>query len=74
MAMIDHDLSGVLGMSRSDEIVMIDSIIANIAREKLNIDILETRHHNSLDFRDISVWNLRDALTDAFEAGRRFDQ
>ena len=61
-------------MSRSDEIVMIDNIIANIAREKLNVDILEARHQNSLNFREISVWSLRDALTDAFEAGRRFDQ
>ena len=72
--MIDHDLSGVSGMGRSDEILMIDNIIANIAREKLNVDILEARHQNSLNFREISVWSLRDALTDAFEAGRRFDQ
>lgn len=42
-----------------------------IAREVLGIDTLETRKSDSLDFHDISVWGLREALTTAYLMGRR---
>jgi hypothetical protein len=31
---------------------------------------LETRGSDSLDFHDVAVWQLRDALTAAYQAGR----
>ncbi|MCE7932641.1 MAG: hypothetical protein DYH17_14865 [Xanthomonadales bacterium PRO6] len=33
------------------------------------IDTLETRHRDSLDFHDVGVWCVRDALQAAYDAG-----
>jgi hypothetical protein len=33
-----------------------------IAKEHLQIETLETRLSDSLDFHDVSVWGVRDAL------------
>ena len=35
-----------------------------------HIETLETRNSDRLDFYDVSVWGIRQALVDAFEAGR----
>jgi hypothetical protein len=48
-----------------------DKIIADIARQQLKIETLETQNSDSLDFHDVSVWGLRTALLCAFEAGRK---
>ncbi len=50
-----------------------DKRISEIAFRKLNIESLETRNSDSLDFREVSVWNLRSALLCAYEAGRTAD-
>lgn len=42
-----------------------------IARQVLGIDTLATRKSDGLDFHDISVWGLREALTTAYLMGRR---
>ena len=47
----------------------IDQIFALIAEKHLNIDTLETRSSDSLDFHDVSVWGVRSALEAAFKAG-----
>jgi hypothetical protein len=47
----------------------LDRILAGIAREHLGIVTLETRRSDSLDFLDVAVWCVRDALTAAYEAG-----
>jgi hypothetical protein len=47
----------------------IDNIYALIAQKHLRIDTLETRHSDRLDFHDVAVWSLRDALEAAFKAG-----
>jgi len=44
---------------------------AEIARRHLQIECLETRNSDALDFCDIAVWSIRDALIAAFEAGVR---
>ena len=44
--------------------------IERIAREVLNVATLETRGRDQLDFHDLSVWQLRQALEHAYEAGR----
>ena len=46
-----------------------DDLFARIAQTHLSIDTLETRHLDSLDFHDVGVWCVRDALQAAFEAG-----
>jgi hypothetical protein len=48
----------------------LDTLLTRIAREQLGIDTLEPRHSDGLDFHDLSVWQLRDALEAAYEAGR----
>jgi hypothetical protein len=47
-----------------------DALLAEIAAEHLFIETLETRNSDSLDFHDVGVSGLRDALAAAFEAGR----
>ena len=47
----------------------IDQIFALIAEQHLNIETLETRNSDSLDFHDVSVWGVRSALEAAFKAG-----
>ena len=44
--------------------------IAKIAREILDLETLETRKSDSLDFHDLAVWQIRDALSAAYNAGR----
>ena len=50
-------------------ITTIDQIFALIAQKHLFIETLETRHSDRLDFHDVSVWSVRDALEAAFKAG-----
>jgi len=47
-----------------------DKKIREIALRELRIETLETRHSDSLDFHDISVWSLKAALKAAYEAGQ----
>ena len=47
----------------------IEKLLSQIAQSKLDIDTLETRHADSLDFHEVAVWCLRDALKAAFNAG-----
>lgn len=42
---------------------------AEIARRHLCTDTLDTRHSDGLDFRELAVWNIRDALLAAYAAG-----
>lgn len=45
--------------------------IEKIAKKTLGLETLETRNSDSLDFHDVSVWSLREALSLAYMAGRR---
>ena len=47
-----------------------DTTLNTIAREALGLETLETRKSDSLDFHDIAVWCVKDALERAYEAGR----
>jgi hypothetical protein len=47
----------------------IDNIFTLIAQKNLRIETLETRHSDRLDFHDVAVWSIRDALEAAFKAG-----
>ena len=46
-----------------------EQIFALIAKRHLFIQTLETRHSDRLDFHDVAVWAVRDALQAAFDAG-----
>ncbi len=45
------------------------NIIEQIAKKKLGINTLEIRNSDSLDFHDLGVASIRDALETAFKAG-----
>ena len=47
-----------------------DIFIQNIAERHFGIKTLETRKSDRLDFYDVAVWNVKDALEEAFAAGQ----
>ena len=47
------------------------NLLTQIAQQHLKIETLETRHSDSLDFHDVAVWQIEEALEAAFEAGRQ---
>ncbi|OLS02567.1 DUF6900 domain-containing protein [Tissierella creatinophila] len=44
--------------------------LEEIAKEQLFIETLETRMSDGLDFHDVSVWGVKEALRLAFELGK----
>lgn len=49
----------------------IDSILAAIARDHLNIPTLQIHRSDNLDFHEVAVWTVKTALEAAFNAGRK---
>jgi hypothetical protein len=47
-----------------------DARLAEIARTTLGLETLETRRSDGLDFHDLAVWQIKQALQAAYEAGR----
>ena len=47
----------------------IELLFESIALDHLLIETLQTRHRDSLDFHDVSVWGVKSALQAAFDAG-----
>lgn len=47
-----------------------DEIIERIARDKLGIDTLDIQNNDRLDFHDLAIWKIREALEAALLAGR----
>jgi len=48
----------------------IDALLESIALQHLRIETLKTRKADSLDFHEVAVWGVKDALLAAYEAGR----
>ncbi|CAE6714911.1 DUF6900 domain-containing protein [Candidatus Nitrotoga fabula] len=48
-----------------------DQIIEMIAKKHFDIQTLDTRYSDRLDFHDVAVWEVKAALQAAFEAGRQ---
>ena len=46
-----------------------EAVLERIAKEKLALVTLATRRSDRLDFYDLSVWAIRDALQAAYKAG-----
>ena len=47
-----------------------DETLANIAATILNLETLDTRNSDRLDFHELSVWQIKKALEAAFTAGQ----
>lgn len=47
----------------------VDTILTLIAQKHLDIETLATRKSDGLDFHDVAVWCIKDALQAAFMAG-----
>ena len=45
--------------------------LTKIARECLLINTLTTRYSDRLDFHDVSVWGVEEALKRAYELGKK---
>lgn len=48
----------------------IETTLAKIAMEHMQIETLETRKHDALDFHTVAVWEAKSALQAAYDAGR----
>jgi hypothetical protein len=46
-----------------------DKTITKIAVDRLEIETLERRGSDSLDFHEVSVWGLKEMLEKAYQAG-----
>ena len=66
-----HGVEVQEGMAKVKDEKSTEQIIQKIAADHLSIDTLETRNSDSLDFREVSVWNVKAALQAAFDAGRQ---
>ncbi|MEG3334476.1 hypothetical protein RFK57_01155 [Streptococcus suis] len=49
----------------------LDAIFTRIAQEELQVETLEQRWSDNLDFYDVSVWGIKRALERAYEAGQK---
>ncbi|MEI7605768.1 MAG: hypothetical protein WCJ64_00145 [Rhodospirillaceae bacterium] len=53
----------------SKAIKTMDAAITEIAGKVLGLETLATQNRDSLDFHDLSVWQIKKALEAAFQAG-----
>lgn len=49
----------------------VEKKLEKIAKDVLFVETLETRNSDSLDFYDISVWGLKEALFQAYKLGQQ---
>ncbi len=47
-----------------------DNTISKIAKDQMQIETLQTRKHDGLDFHTVAVWEAKSALQAAYDAGR----
>ena len=49
----------------------VEKKLEKIAKDVLFVETLETRNSNGIDFYDISVWGLKEALLHAYKLGQQ---
>lgn len=49
--------------------MMSHALLSAIAKKHLGIETLDDRHSDRLDFHDVAVWDIKDALRCAFLSG-----
>jgi hypothetical protein len=59
------------GIARCEHEVAVDAELASIARRILNIPTLATRKMDALDFHEVAVWHVLEALRMAHRKGRK---
>ena len=47
----------------------IEQLLTQIAQQHLDVETLETRRSDRLDFHDVAVWSIKAALEAAYQAG-----
>ena len=47
----------------------IEQLLIQIAQQHLDVETLETRRSDRLDFHDLAVWSIKAALAAAYQAG-----
>lgn len=47
----------------------LEQLLTQIAQQHLDIETLETRRSDRLDFHDLAVWSIKAALAAAYQAG-----
>lgn len=62
-------VSGLASLQGAIDAIGLESELREIAREELDLETLETRKSDSLDFREQSAWSIKSALERAFYAG-----
>ena len=58
------------GVARCQRQIDVDVELASIARQTLQIPTLDARNSDRLDFHEVSVWKLLNALRLAYRAGQ----
>ena len=58
------------GVVRNEAAIAVDEKLASIARRILDIPTLETRKSDGLDFHEVAVWSLKEALQLAYRLER----
>ena len=59
------------GIAQCEHEVAVDTELASVARRILDIPTMQTRKSDSLDFHEVSVWQLLAALRLAHRMGRK---
>jgi hypothetical protein len=60
----------VSGVEEPEHVGATEDLLNQIAADILHIETLKTRGNDRLDFHDLSVMSIREALAAAYEAGR----
>ena len=47
----------------------VKKLLLNIAKKRFYVETLETQNSDSEDFHDVAVWNMKEALEEAYKAG-----
>ena len=58
------------GVARCQRQIDVDAQLASIARRTMDVPTLEARNSDSLDFHEVSVWEILKALRLAYRAGQ----
>ena len=60
-----------MSMQKTLTAAKVQPYAAKIAKEILDLETLETRNMDGLDFHELSVWEIREALEAAYNEGRK---
>ena len=65
-----HEATYREGIARCDAAAAVDRELASIAKRVLRIPTLETRKSDQLDFHEVAVWSVQEALRLAYRLHR----